>query len=261
MFGSGPSSPRAQYSHQLAYRGLVPLDAATAALGSSTTTRALGHLGPGAFVLSIPLVGANVIHVEAFVIDPHEWPEVSTGSDTKRYVLPATRDEVVSAFAGFGPTVRTMASLLPEKLHKWAVFDMLDAPVPSYARGRLCLAGDAAHASTPNQGGGAGSGMEDALVLAELLAAVAVADGGGSGAVAEALRVYSEVRYERSQWLVESSRRVGELFTWGDARCGGDKDKIWREIESRSHQLWDHDTDAMVRGALATLHSRLHMAG
>jgi 2-polyprenyl-6-methoxyphenol hydroxylase-like FAD-dependent oxidoreductase len=37
--------------------------------------------------------------------------------------------------------------------------------VPTFAKGRVCLAGDAAHASTPNQGGGAGFGIEDALVL------------------------------------------------------------------------------------------------
>jgi 2-polyprenyl-6-methoxyphenol hydroxylase-like FAD-dependent oxidoreductase len=42
-----------------------------------------------------------------------------------------------------------------------------------FAKGRVCLAGDAAHASTPNQGGGAGFGIEDALVLAEVLAVLA----------------------------------------------------------------------------------------
>ncbi|GIJ86780.1 hypothetical protein Asppvi_005675 [Aspergillus pseudoviridinutans] len=257
MFGSGPSSPRAQYAHQLGFRGLVPMDKAAAALGSAKTSTARGHLGPDAFVLSIPLAGVNAMHVEAFVMDPNEWPEIKTENDTKRYVLPATREEAMAAFAAFGPTVRTFVSLLPEELHKWAIFDMLDAPVPSYARGFMCLAGDAAHASTPNQGGGAGAGMEDALVLAEVLAALAGRPVVSAEVISEALAVYSEVRYERSQWLVKSSRRVAELFTWKDPQYGSDKEKISRDIASRSHQLWDYDTDGMVMDTLMTLKSRL----
>lgn len=257
MFGSGPSSPRAHYSHQLAFRGLVPMNKATEALGSTKTSSALGHLGPGAFVLSIPLSGINAIHLEAFVMDAQEWPEIETENDTKRYVLPATRDEAADAFKEFGPTIRTLVSLLPDKLDKWAIFDMLDAPVPSYSRGRMCLAGDAAHASSPNQGGGAGSGMEDALVLAEVLAVLGDRPKLSAGMVSEALTVYSEVRYERSQWLVKSSRRVAELFTWKDPEYGSDKEKMSREVESRSHQLWDYDTKNMVRNTLTMLKSRL----
>jgi len=41
-----------------------------------------------------------------------------------------------------------------EKPDVWALFD--HPPAPTYFKGRFALLGDAAHASTPHQGAGAG---------------------------------------------------------------------------------------------------------
>ncbi|KAJ5975323.1 hypothetical protein N7481_009030 [Penicillium waksmanii] len=257
MFGTGPSSPRAQYSHQLGFRGMVPLEKAITALGPEKSASVLMHTGPGAFVLTVPLAGVNAMHIEAFVLDKNEWPEFKADSDSKRYVLPATLDEATDAYTDFGPTVRALVSLLPEKIDKWAVFDMLDAPVPTYARSCVCLAGDSAHASTPNHGGGAGIGMEDALVLAEVLAVLSRRSSFDDFVISEALAVYSEVRYERSQWLVQSSRRTAELFTWKDREYRTDVEEVGQDIIARSHKLWDYDIDAMVTDTLQMLEKRL----
>ncbi|TFB05401.1 FAD-dependent monooxygenase afoD [Trichoderma ghanense] len=270
MFGSGPSSPRAQYAHQLAFRGLVPMAKVAAALGPDKTSRAVGYLGSGGFVLSVPLAGINMMHLEVFVMDPLDWSDTRSKpdkdndeDDVKRYVLPSTRAEAEKAFTEFNPTVRSLISLLPETLGKWAIFDMLDSPAPSYALGRMCLAGDAAHASTPNQGGGAGAGMEDSLVLAEILAALAERAKSGTrvglSEISEGLTIYSEARYERSQWLVQSSRRVAQLFTRkrSEGQGGEEEEPISREILERSHQLWDYDVDAMVDDALGKLRAKL----
>jgi salicylate hydroxylase len=216
------------------------------------------HTGPGAFIISFPLPApVNAVHVEAFVADPGEWPDIDTESDIKRYVLPASRAEVVAAFAGFGPTARALVALLPEKLDKWAVFDMLDAPAPAFASGPLCLAGDAAHATTPNHGGGASAGFEDVLVLAEVLVALLLRPSVSTEGVADALKVYSEIRLARGQWLVESSRRLLDIFTWKDAVRGLDKKQVGAEIEARSRHLWDYDivgeTSVMLKSKLVRI--------
>lgn len=237
-----------------------------AAIGPEKTSRAVGYLGPGGFVLSVPLAGINMMHLEVFVMDPHDWVDIrnkpdNDEDDVKRYVLPSSRAEAEEAFTKFNPTVRSLVSLLPETIDKWAIFDMLDSPVPSYASGRTCLAGDAAHASTPNQGGGAGSGMEDSLVLAEVLAALENrATSGvqvGVSEISEGLKIYSQARYERSQWLVQSSRRVAQLFTRERTGQSGDQETISREIEDRSNLLWNYDVDLMVNDALEKLASKL----
>ncbi|KAK3380563.1 hypothetical protein B0T24DRAFT_522254, partial [Lasiosphaeria ovina] len=44
---------------------------------------------------------------------------------------------------------------------------------PKYARGRVYIVGDAAHATTPGQGAGVGQAFEDAAVLGALFGSVA----------------------------------------------------------------------------------------
>ncbi len=70
-------------------------------------------------------------------------------------------------------------------------------------RGRAILIGDAAHATTPHLASGAGLAVEDALVLAELLAVDIALD--------EALRRFTARRYERCRMVVDNSVRLGEL--------------------------------------------------
>lgn len=47
---------------------------------------------------------------------------------------------------------------------------VVDVCVPRYTRGRICLIGDAATLSRPHTGGGAGKALDDALILADMLA-------------------------------------------------------------------------------------------
>jgi 2-polyprenyl-6-methoxyphenol hydroxylase-like FAD-dependent oxidoreductase len=79
-------------------------------------------------------------------------------------------------------------------------------PLP-WARGRVVLIGDAAHATTPHLASGAGIGIEDALVLAEELAR--------GGHLDEALARFQSRRWERCRLVVENSLRLGEIEQTG----------------------------------------------
>lgn len=74
---------------------------------------------------------------------------------------------------------------------------------PPWHRGRVVLIGDAAHATTPHMGYGAGLAIEDAIVLAELLREAAP--------LTELLDRFVKRRYERCRIVVEGSVRLGEL--------------------------------------------------
>lgn len=76
---------------------------------------------------------------------------------------------------------------------------MLPAP---WHRGRVFLIGDAAHASTPHLGQGAAMAIEDAVVLAEL-----VAGGLPPAALGES---YMQRRYERACHIQQASLSIGE---------------------------------------------------
>jgi 2-polyprenyl-6-methoxyphenol hydroxylase-like FAD-dependent oxidoreductase len=68
-----------------------------------------------------------------------------------------------SRFAGFVEPVPSLLAAMPAA-DTW--FSAIEEVPPTWARGRVVLIGDAAHASSPNMAEGASLAMEDALVLA-----------------------------------------------------------------------------------------------
>ena len=163
-----------------------------------------------------------------------------------------TRDEVFGSLQKWSPAVREVVDRLPEEITKWGIFDMMDHPAPTYAKSRVCIAGDAAHASSPFHGVGAAMGVEDALVLATALETATARLSSGSGiskkqAITAAFEAFSAVRLERSQWLVRSSRDMGDIYMWRYAATGNDPGKTKAEFERRMKIIWDFDVDNMVK--------------
>ncbi len=74
---------------------------------------------------------------------------------------------------------------------------------PRFAKGRVVLVGDAAHASSPNMAEGGSMAMEDALVLAEILAA--------GGPVEEHLRAFEQRRATRVRWVQAQTHQRDRL--------------------------------------------------
>lgn len=84
-----------------------------------------------------------------------------------------------------------------EVVYKPLEWLLLEGP---WHKGRVVLLGDAVHATTPHLGQGAGMAIEDALVLAEELAA--------ADAPEAALAAYRARRFERCRYIVEASRAI-----------------------------------------------------
>lgn len=82
---------------------------------------------------------------------------------------------------------------------RWAIYDL--PSLPTWHRGRVCLLGDAAHATSPHVGGGASLAMEDAIVLAKCLRDGSEIEG--------AFARYQALRSERVSRLVRQARRTG----------------------------------------------------
>jgi salicylate hydroxylase len=258
-----------------------------------TTTRYM-YNGPGAHVITYPVANNTILNTLVVVSDPKgAWtpPPSASGDDDsdgtcrhkKRarnpHVGSATREEATGAFEEWHHDIRTLVGLLPPEMDKWAIFDMLENPVPRYHGGGgsgsrnsesnsgsvTCLAGDAAHACGPHLGAGAGFGIEDALLLAELLRAVRDghvddSDGGGEETVgarlAAAFEVYSEVRHGRTQWLVKNTRDAVDLFQWEDPGTARSPLGFGYEIEWRFREIWHYDVGKMVEEARQKLEAR-----
>lgn len=189
-------------------------------------------MGQDGHVLTFPVNKGKTMNVVAFIVDPGEWP-----SSTK-LTLPAKKQDCLKDFTNFGATVHKIIEMLEPDLDRWAIFDTGDHPMPYYNKGNVVVVGDAGHATSPHHGSGAGMCIEDTAILASLLADPKVAEHGTKG-IAAAFKAYSEQRLERTQWLVQSSRRSGDLYEWRAEGVGKDIEKIEAECRESNGRIWN----------------------
>lgn len=251
LAADSPLAINPRYTHKRCYRAVVPLAEGERAIGAYKANNQCMHVGPGAHVLTYP-VGDKLLNIVMFITDREDWP------DPQRMTIQGQREDVIRALAGWGPAVRGLAALLPEDPLVWGIFDMFEHPAPWYARDRVCLAGDAAHASAPHHGSGAGFGVEDAsaLVTAVEEALETIGTEGNKAdqerekvktkAIRAAFQAFNEVRYERTQWLVRSSRETGDIYEWMYPESADDSVKCKTELDERFMVIWDFDVDRMV---------------
>lgn len=123
---------------------------------------------------------------------------------------------------------------------------------PRYASGNLCIVGDAAHATTPWQGAGAGQAFEDAMILGALLAEFDSAED-----VGVAFEVYDAVRRPRCQRVIDSSRETGLLFCGRNDEVGLDPERLrtalaekWVFLHGKDLVEYKAKAVEMMRGGL-----------
>lgn len=249
ILGEGNPASYPHFAHKVAYRCLLPYDACHKILGDWKGRNFHMHIGPNAHIIHYPVANQTLMNFVAFVSDDSEW------SDWQQMVGTGSRKDVEKAFTGWNQTVSDLVALLPDDMIKWALFDSWDYPAPYYNKGRIVLAGDAAHASSPHHGTGASCGIEDALSLSVLLDQVAktVARDGVSArheALETAFDVFDKTRRTRTQWLVNSSRRVIDLFhqeDWAVPEKRVKAETCFEELKDRSFKLWHFDPENMVK--------------
>lgn len=206
----------------MVHRALVQLDDKNlAALGGTDAGLPPGllyYIGPGALAIHAP-VAPRLISFSIYMRHSADWADKRHTKD-----LSTRKADLVDYFAAWHPRVRAMANMLPEDhgqkpVNTWALFDLAESPLPIFVRGATAVAGDAAHATMPFYGHGAGMCVLDALSLARLLvlAAEATIDGPlpKAAAVEGALCVYDSLLRPHTQFVVESSRSFAERGPMG----------------------------------------------
>ncbi|CAM4253122.1 FAD-dependent monooxygenase [Myxococcus xanthus] len=116
-----------------------------------------------------------------------------------------TRARLQSLFGGWhAPIADLIAATDEANIIRTDIHDR--PPASRWSRGRVTLLGDAAHPMTPNMGQGGCQAIEDAVVLAELLA--------GEGPVDAALAAYEQRRLGRANSFVTRSWSLGRVAQW-----------------------------------------------
>ena len=118
------------------------------------------------------------------------------------------KEGLLRRFEGWAEPVGSVLRATPPEAINWA--DIRDIkPMRRWSHGRITLLGDAAHATTPNLGRGAGEAIEDAVSLARNLAALTDLD--DAVAVSKRLRAYEGDRRSQTASVTRRSRRMGQV--------------------------------------------------
>ena len=195
-------------------------------------------------ILTYPIDLGKILNIVAMDFEYPTW-------DDDKWIKPATRDQLDRLFTGWGKTARDLIELLDSpNLAVWAIRD--DLPASTYTIGRVAMMGDAAHATTPFQGQGAGQAIEDALVLETLLGRVH-----DPKHIPNAFAAYDQVRKARSQRIVKTSREAGTLFGMMAEGVGSNLKKIGERTEMRMNWIWNRDLGKQNSEAIALFEESL----
>lgn len=235
LLGKDHEATNPTFTGKYAYRGLVPMEKAVDALGDELARNSQMYLGRHGHVLTFPIERGKTMNVVAFQKKMDGvWPN-------ERWVLPMRKMDMFRDFDGWGESVTKILRMM-EKPDVWALFD--HPPAPTYYKERFAILGDAAHASTPHQGAGAGQAIEDAFVLSNLLGQINSIE-----EIEQAFHAYDAVRRPRSQKVVSTSRETAAVYEFEDEVLGTDLEKVRESLETRYNWIWNEDLPLQLKKA------------
>lgn len=219
-----PEEVPAKYCNMYIYRGIIPMADAKGILGKHAGD-AKWFMAKGKGLAIYPISKGREENFVFFIHDSKPWKG-------PQEAVACSRDEMISDLSSFDG--RLLKLLDWAKPLRWPIFH--HPSTPNYFNDRICLLGDAAHASSPGQAAGAGQGLEDAVVLSHLLSLVSSAE-----QVSSAFDVYDSIRRQRAQKVVQTSQEAGEMYLWNLPEIGKDMHKIVDNANDRLHWIWQHD--------------------
>ncbi|WP_426166554.1 FAD-dependent monooxygenase [Sandarakinorhabdus sp. DWP1-3-1] len=178
-----------RFTDHVAYRFLVPAAEAAPFMGLG---RSVIFMGPQRTFNRYTMCGGSVVNC-AGIVETTAWAG-------EGWSIPATRDELLAAFAGWHPDVIGLIGCAASSI-KWGLYDR--AVLPRWSRGRVTLLGDAAHAMLPFLGMGAAMAIEDGWALAAAFSREA--------AVEDAFARYEAARGPRTALLHAKSIIQGKV--------------------------------------------------
>ncbi|KAJ5970504.1 Monooxygenase FAD-binding [Penicillium vulpinum] len=239
---------RPVYSGMYGYRAVLEMDEMVKAVGDKRARVATIYVGRGAYAISYPIMRAKLVNVGIYMLSDQPWEYDS-------WVRPAEREDMERDTRGMGRYVKSLVEHMPDP-SQWAIFE--HPHISTYARSRIAILGDAAHASTPHQGAGAGQAIEDAHVLAELLSD---SRAGSVDGIVAAFKAYDDIRRPRSQKVVTSSKENADIFCLCFDGVRDDPMKLKETLDQRLKWLWDLDVQDQVERAREKMVEYLDIQG
>lgn len=220
MFGDDPRAlPR--FTGKVLHRGRVSAREVAATLGERVARGVSIVCGRGGHIVFVPIEGGQTFSLNA-VASQESW-------ESDRWTALKTGEDLRQSFRGWDIRILDLLERSGDSA-VWALFDL--PSVPSLIKGKIAIMGDAAHASTPFQGGGAAMALEDAYLLSHLLVEMPLDT---------ALRAYDSARRPRVQRQVQTSLETGQMLAIEEGRPGRDHRVIQESMSNRFDWLWHFD--------------------
>ncbi|MDN4492977.1 FAD-dependent monooxygenase [Ureibacillus aquaedulcis] len=216
------SYPR--YAGYTCWRGVADVDQIKRYQNAASET-----WGPNGRFGIVPLAGQKVYWF-ACVNAPYN------DSETARL----RKNEIFTLFKDYHAPIPELINLTKAEaiLHN----DIIDiVPIKQFAFGRILLIGDAAHATTPNMGQGAGQAIEDAIILASCISKFS--------SMEDAFKHFEKLRVKRTAKIIKMSRRIGEVAQSENRIFIKLRDYLLRRVSSKSQLkrlkfLYDNKLDS-----------------
>lgn len=215
----------------MAYRGLIPVERLDGVIDLNSMQM---WLGPGRSFLIYPVSRGRLLNVVAFTPSNLDAEE--------SWTAPGDVAELSAQFAGWDEPVQRVAGAMTETF-RWGLYDR--KPLNRWTTDRIALLGDAAHPMTPHLGQGANMSIEDAVVLATVLA------GASATEVPRRLSLYESLRRDRTSRVQRNARQSGRVYRSVDLTAQQQAAQLTEILAD--NWIPDYDAAATAGTALATL--------
>ncbi|VDB99848.1 unnamed protein product [Peniophora sp. CBMAI 1063] len=235
------------FTRTAAYRGLVPIEELKAAGAKTDFLQSLCWFGEDKHLITFPIRDNKILNIVAFTTDfsrPMEYE-----GNPQEWVKDVPQAEMLKDFEGWGPEVQAMLNGIKNP-SKWSIHALYPT-IDKYVAGKVALIGDAAHATLPHLGGGAGCGIEDAYVLARLLANPQT----NAANVEAVLEAYQTVRVPRGSYTANQSKFAGDAYE-GHGPSGPTDEGRMKDFSKLWEEIWRHDLRQELRVAEGALIAR-----
>ncbi|SDA02785.1 BZ3500_MvSof-1268-A1-R1_Chr11-1g03156 [Microbotryum saponariae] len=227
---------RARYSEWIAWRGMVERAEFERIFGKGASDKRM-LLGQGRHILHFPVRGGALINIVAFVKDP---AHAKLGGHTGPWWEARPKAEMLEDFASFNESSLELLKAIKDP-SIWGIFEL--PLIPHAVDERIVLVGDAAHATTPHQGSGAGQAIEDGLFVAHVLTHPLLSKSSTSSTRSTSLRtalsLYEAARHPRGRRVQSTSYEAGLLYDFLDPVAGDDIAKIEANLSERMKWIWE----------------------
>ncbi|KAH9209788.1 hypothetical protein DL95DRAFT_449175 [Leptodontidium sp. 2 PMI_412] len=248
---------RPVFANEFVYRGMFPrVEFLYITSNTINPGKANVFLGQDSYIIAYPVEKGNLINVVAAKRISASSAD-STIQHERSWLQTVNRETMLADFDDWGEPLKNLLSRI-ERPERWALYDHL--PAPTYVKGRVALLGDAAHATTPHQGQGAGMGFEDSFILSSILGQMLnetdsdqvnikkkkSGSQSWNATIEACFRAYDEVRRKRTQEVTRTSREAMEIWGFAGEGIGRDLEKMKANADVRMNWIWDIDLPGEV---------------